>query len=96
MPVEFPSGTGVTRDISIGGFYFETEEEISLGAEMDFTLLFSAGHSGAVACHGHVVRVDRLARGIGVAVSIEFIDLEFDKDIAFSSPVSVPSSAANH
>lgn len=76
------SHKGQTRDISTGGVYFTMQEDLSPGAELDFTLRLPTelmrGTEVVVRGHGRVVRVDKRdeqVSDIGVATLIERYDL---------------------
>lgn len=77
-----PQG-GQTRDISTRGVYFTVKQELSPGAELDFTLTLPAeitrGTEVLVRAYGHVVRVDKRSddalETIGIAAVIERYDI---------------------
>jgi hypothetical protein len=71
-------GTGVTRDLSSSGVYFETD--CLLVADQPVSLVFPFQHAAPsgtrAACAARVLRVDRRQRGYGVAATYEFIGFE--------------------
>ena len=76
IPVELEGGTGVTRDVSLSGVFFETDQFHVLGEPIRLTLVLqrvSPDHPVRLQCEGRVVRVERrqLQLGVGVAVAIE-------------------------
>ncbi len=73
IPVELKEGGGFTRDFSTEGVYFETDQPISVGEELDFTMLLNfayPAHSLQLCCTGKVLRVVQGGEARGVAVSI--------------------------
>ena len=85
LPVEFPGGTGITRDLSICGMYFETDRIFVPGEIIEFTLVLEyldLGQPVRLQCRGRVVRVERHNRICGVAVAI--MAYRFDGDLPIS------------
>lgn len=87
-PVCFEGGTGVTRDVSATGLFFETT--VPIEAEQRLSLSISISHPGpggalGLTCHGRVRRVERPeAQGgreamLGVAVAVDAVDFESDR-----------------
>ena len=79
VPVTLERGTGVTRDISINGVFFETEQQFVPNQSIWFTVAFETPRMGDVAVRyeGTVVRVDRTnPERIGVAVAIDRFGFE--------------------
>jgi hypothetical protein len=67
VPVTLGEGTGVTRDLSTTGLFFETERAHSLGE----TVGLSADLDGStLRCEGSVVRVEQINGRYGVAVAL--------------------------
>jgi hypothetical protein len=74
---------GQTRDISTRGVYFTMHDELSPGAEVDFTLTLppeiTHGNEVLVRAHGRIVRVDKREQkdlpSVGVAAVIERYDI---------------------
>ncbi len=79
-------GSGVTRDVSASGVFFETETEQVAGSLVDFTIEFETP-SGEMRlkCHGQVVRIERHGKRQGAAVKI----LESKFEAGPSSPAKV-------
>lgn len=76
IPVELEGGTGVTRDVSLSGVFFETDQFFLMGAPIRLTLVLeraSPGQPVRLQCEGRVVRVERRQPELrlGVAVAIE-------------------------
>ena len=75
------SVAGITRDISIRGLYFTTEQEIAAGCELEFAFTLPAelteGTEVLVNAKGRVIRSERqgTAEGIGIATIIEKYDI---------------------
>jgi hypothetical protein len=72
IPVELEGGTGTTRDVSLSGAYFETDQSFAPGEEISLALLLervSPGRPIRLECEGRIVRVTRLNSRIGVAVA---------------------------
>jgi hypothetical protein len=73
LPVELQSGSGVTRDVSESGVYFETEQALAPGTSINFSLIL--GHADPegpfrLQCKGAIVRVEQRDNKIGVAARI--------------------------
>ena len=76
IPVELEGGTGVTRDVSLSGVFFETDRCLVLGEQIRLTLVLgrlSPDYPVRLQCDGRVVRVERreMQVRLGVAVAIE-------------------------
>lgn len=72
IPVELEGGTGTTRDVSLLGVFFETEQSFAPGEEISLALLLervSPGRPVRLECEGRIVRVTRFDGRIGVAVA---------------------------
>lgn len=76
LRVEFPAGEGMTRDISVGGIYFETRTPFAEGERIRLRILLQAASEApiAVECEGKIVRVEGEGDHIGVAATIEGFD----------------------
>jgi hypothetical protein len=71
--VEWDHGTGITRDISVGGVFFVTQQVFSPGDPIECTLVFEyldPDHPVRLHCRGQVVRVEPDDGNTGVAVAI--------------------------
>jgi len=78
VPVEFETGTGITRDVSEVGVLFETRTMMHLGEVIEFALLlgqFDPGGNYRVRCSGAVVRVDETTDVYAVAVQLHSYSL---------------------
>lgn len=67
--VELDSGGGETRDISGVGVSFQTDVQLRLDEEIEFTLAIP--RAGDVRCRGRVVRITGEAPNFRVAATIE-------------------------
>lgn len=73
LPVELLEGTGITRDLSAGGVFFETDRSFALGEVIQFTLVLeyiNPRQPVRLQCRGHVVRLERQGNTVGVAAAI--------------------------
>jgi len=72
LPVQLPGGAGLTRDVSTGGVYFQTDQTYHLDSQIDFTLAFGAMEQAPiqVRCHARVVRVEPRSDHVGIAAVI--------------------------
>jgi hypothetical protein len=72
LRVELSGGEGITRDVSSGGVFFETDQSLSPGAPLRFSMVLK--HADPVplrlACEGEIVRVEWRDGKLGVAASI--------------------------
>jgi hypothetical protein len=73
LPVELVEGTGITRDLSARGVFFETDCVFGLGEVIQFALVLEyidPGRPVRLHCRGRVVRFERQGNTMGVAVAI--------------------------
>jgi hypothetical protein len=73
IPVELQEGTGTTRDVSLSGIFFETDQFFAPGEQVNLVLVLersSPGRPIRLQCEGRVVRVIQSDTRIGVAVAI--------------------------
>jgi hypothetical protein len=73
LPVELEGGSGITRDISVCGVFFETDRTFAPGELIQFTLVLehmAPGQPVRLQCQGEIVRVERREGNVGVAVAI--------------------------
>jgi len=77
-PVEFESGTGVTRDLSAYGASIATDRVLAEGDVVRFTVRMPGRSGGAtrLLCEGRVTRVEPLGNQWEVSVSFEAVDFE--------------------
>ncbi len=76
IPVEVEGGTGVTRDVSLSGVFFETDRVFVRGERIRVTLILqraSPDHPVRLQCEGQVMRVERRQPELrlGVAIAID-------------------------
>ncbi|HJV28052.1 MAG TPA: PilZ domain-containing protein, partial [Aromatoleum sp.] len=78
LPLSGANGVGgATVNISATGLFFEICSEEQLGSEVDVTVeLDVGGRAFALKCHGQVVRVERHANRIGLAIKMQDSQLE--------------------
>jgi Tfp pilus assembly protein PilZ len=67
VPLQLKNGTGITRDISTSGIYFETEGAYSIA---DTIRLFVNFEDETLQCEARVVRVEPRNGQFGVAVEL--------------------------
>jgi hypothetical protein len=73
IPVELDEGTGITRDVSLSGVFFETNQWFAPGEPVRLTLVLERASPGdpiRLQCEGEVVRVGRSNAKVEVAVAI--------------------------
>jgi hypothetical protein len=63
--------SGVTRDVSASGIFFETDARFAAGRSIAFAIDIDApGGKMTLSCQGEIVRVEQRDRRVGVAVRI--------------------------
>ncbi len=71
LPVSINGATGVTRDISATGVFFEIDESYPKGSKIQFELkLDTPGGPLKLVCHAEVVRVVKADGRSGIAAKI--------------------------
>ena len=71
LDVTLDGAKGVTRDVSASGIFFETDAEYAAGSDISFSVnLETPGGKMVLNCKGAIVRVERGADRLGVAVRI--------------------------
>ena len=73
LSVDLGSQTGVTRDMSASGVFFETDAPLAPGAPITFSLVLKHAHPNApilLRCEGEIIRVEARDGRIGVAAAI--------------------------
>jgi hypothetical protein len=71
LPVRLGTATGVTRDVSASGIFFETNTADVLGDLISFTVEFDTpSGKRMLRCLGDVVRIEPRDTRVGVAVRI--------------------------
>ena len=73
LPVELHEGSGITRDVSESGVFFETDQSFAPGTPISFSLIL--GHADPegpfrLQCKGSIVRVEEHEGKIGIAARI--------------------------
>ncbi len=82
LPVEFENGTGITRDVSASGVFFETERPFALGERVCLTLVLGGTPPNVkvrLQCQGEVVRVEQLGGKVGVAVAFTVFGFDIQR-----------------
>lgn len=76
-PVRLDRGTGVTRNVSASGVFFETDVNYAPGREISFAIELD-GPTGKMMfkCQGQIVRVEHRDGNVGVAAKIVASTLE--------------------
>ena len=73
LPVQLANGQGITRDFNTSGVYFETNQSLSAGQPIEFSIFLRHVNPKCpvrLKCVGEIVRVDENGPKIGVAASI--------------------------
>ena len=73
LRVQLPGGSGLTRDVSTGGVYLQTDQTYHLDSQIDFMLEFGTmEHTPPihVRCHARIVRIEPRGDHIGIAAVI--------------------------
>ena len=73
VPVNLEAGSGLSRDISGSGIYFVTDQPLSPGETVKFSVKLDYIRPGKpiqLDCRGQVLRVEATGEKIGVAASI--------------------------
>ncbi len=82
-PVRLDQGTGITRDVSASGVFFETDVNYAAGSEINFSIeLDGPGGKMMLRCQGQIVRVEQRDGKVGVAAKIIESRLEAVKEIS--------------
>ena len=71
LPIYLDEATGLTRDVSASGLYFETNSTLSVGDPVNFRVEFDVPAGKMVLnCRGEIVRTEKHADRTGVAIRI--------------------------
>ena len=71
LPVDLKNATGLTRDVSASGVFFETDAGYRLGNAIQFAVeMDTPGGKMLLRCEGEIVRVEPRGARLGVAVKI--------------------------
>jgi hypothetical protein len=80
IPIELKLGTGITRDCCIDGVFFETDQPLAVGEQVEFVMkleyAIKGDRSAKLRCQGEVIRLETGSGKGGVAVSITSHQLE--------------------
>ena len=69
--VDLGTATGITRDISASGIFFETDATYPFSSSVHFRVeLDTPTCNRLVTCHGEIVRIEPRNKKVGVAVKI--------------------------
>lgn len=74
MPVILERGSGMSRDISESGIYFMTDQPLTAGGSVKFSVRLDhirPGKAVRLDCEGQVLRIEAADGRFGVAASIE-------------------------
>ena len=69
-PVRLGGRTGITRNISTSGIFFETDVDYAPGSEIIFAIDGPAESNLILRCRGTIVRIEHRTGKVGVAVEI--------------------------
>jgi len=77
-PVRLGGRTGITRNISTSGVFFETNADYAVGSKIIFAIELdgSQGEKLELRSRGEIVRIEHRAGKVGVAVKIVASKLE--------------------
>ena len=71
LPVDLGTATGITRDVSASGVFFEIDATYALASEISFAVqLETPGGKMMLRCKGEIVRIEPRGKRVGVAVKI--------------------------
>lgn len=71
LPVDLYGATGMAKDVSPSGIYFETDSTFAAGTQISFAVSFDTpGGKMVLDCRGEIVRVVNVASKLGVGVRI--------------------------
>lgn len=77
LAVDLGTATGITRDISASGVFFETDATYPLSSSIQFRVeLDTPTCNRLVTCHGEIVRIEPRNKKVGVAVKITEASIE--------------------
>lgn len=80
LRVDLGTTTGITRDVSASGVFFETDVPYVIGSEISFAMdLETPGGKMVLRCRGEIVRVKPREGKVGVAVKITESTMEPSK-----------------
>lgn len=71
LPVDLGGATGITRDVSASGIFFETDASYAVGGSISFAVEFDTpGGKMMLKCEGDIVRIEPRGKRVGIAVKI--------------------------
>ena len=77
LSVNLEALTGVTRDVSASGVFFEVDANYKVGDEISFSVeLNTPGGKLLLKCEGEIVRIEPCGPHVGIAVRITKSALE--------------------
>jgi len=97
MTVELKNGTGIARDFSASGIYFETDQSFLPGEPIEFVMLLENSYLGQlvrVRCWGKVTRVEQNGGKTGIAAAIASHKFEGTEDPVLEYPENSPTEKA--
>lgn len=74
VPVYLQQGAGMTRDVSLAGIYFTTDQHLSAGTSIRFSMAFDYAIPGRpmhLDCQAYILRVEPQGDQVGIAARIE-------------------------
>ncbi len=84
LPLEIDGASGLTRNVSATGVYFETTADQAPGSRVHFVVEVTVkGERLKMVCAGDVVRVERKLDTVGIAVKLSssfFTDTDHSED----------------
>lgn len=81
LPVALATASGITRDVSATGIFFETEAQYAKGSTVDLTVeLETPAGRLQLKCQGEIIRVEKRGTRVGVAVKITDSILRYAQD----------------
>ncbi len=96
LRIEFDSGSGLSRDVSGLGVYFETASaDFQAGDQISFSMVIPEAVN--IDCRGEVIRVDELRPGnFGVACTIDTFDVAEDPSDIESAHIVIRELKRHH
>jgi len=80
LPVDLGNATGITRNVSASGIFFETDAPYALDSTISFAVeLDMPAGKMLLRCHGDIVRIEPRVERVGIAVNITESTLESAK-----------------
>lgn len=78
LAITLDGGTGISRNVSASGIYFETEVPLRAGGSVSFSVDFTnpEGQPVRMFCAGWIVRIEELEGRLGAGVRIDEFHIE--------------------